>query len=233
MIEDAMGSNFCCGVLMGANVASEVAEGQMCESTLASNFGNDMDESTRLVFDSPPYFRVQHITDVGGAEACGALKNIVALGAGFLDGLELGENTKAALIRVGLQEMVHFCYMFFEGVDNGTFMQSCGIADLLTTCYGGRNRKGAEVFARKRNEDEEVDADRCVNLWKDIEAELLNGQKLQGILTLEHVFSLLESRNSLKNFRLFKTIYEIALQGKPVDRVVEGIVAIEKQYFQK
>lgn len=107
-------------------------------------------------------------------------QNIVACAAGFADGLGLGDNTKAAIIRIGLKEMIRFCKTFFaEGLQVTTFFESCGVADLITTCYGGRNRRVSEAFV-KTGKSIEV-----------LEKELLNGQKLQGYQTCDEVVKML------------------------------------------
>jgi glycerol-3-phosphate dehydrogenase (NAD+) len=82
-----------------------------------------------------PSIAGQAYIQVAGVSLCGALKNIVAVGAGLLDGLGWGDNSKAAIMRIGLMEMKHFCQEFFEGVKEETFLeQSAGVADVITSC---------------------------------------------------------------------------------------------------
>jgi glycerol-3-phosphate dehydrogenase (NAD+) len=157
-----------CSVLMGANIANEVGEEKFSESTVGAATPAQ-GEVWRELFGRP-YFDVAAVDDVVGVELCGTLKNIVAIGAGFVDGLGLGNNAKAAIIRIGLVEMRALSKHLFPTVSDATFLESCGVADLITTCFGGRNRKCAEAF---------VVADGKKS-FDDIEAELLGGQKLQG-----------------------------------------------------
>lgn len=121
--------------------------------------------------------------------------------------------------------MITFSQMFFKGVKTDTFLESCGIADLITTCYGGRNRKCAEEYARRRlaSDRKKMDGNDCEHLWYEVEKELLNGQKLQGTLACREVHIVLESRGLLHRFPLIKCVYDIAFEGTDVGQIVEGI----------
>lgn len=124
--------------------------------------------------------------------------------------------------------MAKFCHVFFDGVRDSTFTESCGMADLITTCYGGRNRKCAEAYARARLEESDTirhENKQCEAMWQRIESDLLNGQKLQGTLTAKEAHALLEAQNLLNEFPLIEVIYEIAYEGKPVGDISEGIAA--------
>jgi len=206
MIKEAM-SGMDVSVLMGANVANEVAQDQFCESTVGYKSKSN-GEVWQKLFDCPT-FRIGTIDDVAGTELCGALKNVVALGAGFCDGLGMGGNTKAAIIRIGLKETAKFAKTFFSGVKDDTFMESCGLADLVTTCFGGRNRKCAEAFAKGEG------------TWDEIEKALLNGQKLQGTITAKDVMTVLKEKKMEAEFPLFTRIYEIAYEGKECGSIIE------------
>eukprot|EP01086_Lenisia_limosa_P000480 TRINITY_DN10861_c0_g1_i1.p1 TRINITY_DN10861_c0_g1~~TRINITY_DN10861_c0_g1_i1.p1 ORF type:complete len:346 (+),score=127.17 TRINITY_DN10861_c0_g1_i1:86-1123(+) len=188
-------------VLMGANIATEVAREQYCETTVGTRnpeHGELFCELFRV-----PYFRPSAVGDVAGVELCGALKNVVALGAGFCDGLGLGNNTKAAIMRQGLDEIKRFCQYYFAGVKESTFLQSCGVADLITTCYGGRNRKCADAYARNGGRKG----------WEQLEKELLKGQSLQGRTTSMEVHHIIKRDGLLKDFPLHVAVYKVCYEG--------------------
>jgi len=207
LIKHGMGHD--CSVLMGANLAGEVAEGQFCEATIGYNAGQEQGAAVLQKLFNVHSFRVATVADVPGVELCGALKNIVALGAGFSDGLGMGGNTKAAVIRIGLNEMQLFVKQFYPNSLPQTFFESCGVADLITTCFGGRNRRCAEAFAKAKGS----------RTWEDIEGELLNGQKLQGTLTCQEIVSVLEKNNCTDKFPFIMAMNKIAFQGEPCENM--------------
>jgi len=151
------------------------------------------------------------------------MKNVVALGAGFCDGLGYGGNTKAAIIRIGLKEMQKFCKVFYgdRQIKDETFLESCGVADLVTTCFGGRNRKCADIFAKNI-------AAGTPKAWDVIEAEELNGQKLQGTGTAQDVMKAIKAKGVVDDFPLFSQIHKIAFEGAKPETIID--MKLEKYY---
>lgn len=180
---------------MGANLANEVAQGQFCESTVGCR---DMEQG-RVLKDlfHTDNFLITVVTDATSVEAFGALKNVVACAAGFAEGQGLGDNTKSAVMRLGAKEMIRFCRLFYPtGFNKDTFMESCGMADLITTCYGGRNRKVSLEFTKR------LIAGQSDVTMQSLEKEMLNGQKLQGAETAREVFDMLVGKNMTEKYVL-------------------------------
>ena len=197
-----------CSVLMGANIAGEIAMGQLSEGTIGYRILENAKVFERLF--QTPSFIVTLVQDVEGAEMSGTLKNVVAIAAGLSDGLGYGSNTKAAILRQGLSEMRSFAKKMFPTVRDETFLESCGVADLVASCYGGRNRRVAEAFAREGGQ----------RAMEEVAEDLLGGQKLQGALTAGEVHSVLRQNGWEDEFPLFDTVYRIAVTREiPVDAV--------------
>lgn len=97
---------------------------------------------------STSWFRVYTNADVVGVELAGALKNVIALAAGSLDGLRAGDNAKAALLTRGLVEITRLGVA--HGAQAETFSGLAGVGDLVTTCVSphGRNRSAGERIGR-------------------------------------------------------------------------------------
>jgi glycerol-3-phosphate dehydrogenase (NAD+) len=167
---------------------------------------------------STPYFHVSTSTDVVGAEVCGMLKNVVALAVGMVQGLGLGMNSQAAIMRVGLNEMRSLAKELYPSVQDATFFESCGVADLMASCMGGRNRKVAYAYTQAVAKGE-------TRTWDELEAQLLNGQKLQGVLSSHEVQQLIAARGLEARFPLLTTINKVVcgvLQPSDVLRFQEA-----------
>lgn len=123
--------------LSGPSHAEEVLAGQPAGLVLAGD-SESRDLQSRL--NRTP-LRVYRGQDVVGVELAGALKNVIAIAAGCVDALKLGDNVKATLVTRGLAEMRRLGRAL--GADDQTFAGLAGIGDLLTTCYSGHGRNRA------------------------------------------------------------------------------------------
>jgi glycerol-3-phosphate dehydrogenase (NAD(P)+) len=139
-------------VLSGPNMAEEIALGLPSATVIASE-DRELSERLQEAINST-VFRVYVNDDLVGVELCAAAKNVIALAAGGVDGLGLGDNAKASLITRGLVEMARLGEAC--GAQPETFAGLAGMGDLNVTCYSGygRNRRAGELIARGATADE-------------------------------------------------------------------------------
>lgn len=145
---EVLGPNRSVAVLSGPTFAREVGAGLPTAMTIASS---DAAFAKTLAQDlSSAQFRAYTATDIAGVEVGGAVKNVLAVGAGLSDGLGFGANTRIALITRGLAEMMRLGVAL--GAQRDTFMGLAGLGDLVLTCTDdeSRNRRfGLELAAGK------------------------------------------------------------------------------------
>jgi glycerol-3-phosphate dehydrogenase (NAD(P)+) len=141
-------------VLSGPTFAEEIASGLPCAAVIASR-DEALAESLQHEITSPA-FRVYVNADLTGVEFCGAAKNVIALAAGGVDGLDLGDNAKAAVITRGVAEMTRLGSAC--GARPETFAGLAGMGDLMVTCWSdlGRNRRAGELIARGASPEQAV-----------------------------------------------------------------------------
>ena len=139
-------------ILSGPNLAHEIAKGMPAASVIAS-----FDRETALNIQEIlmlERFRIYTSTDPIGVELGGALKNIIAIAAGAVDGLGFGDNTKSALIIRGIKEMQRLGVSL--GAKAETFSGLSGMGDLITTCSSNLSRNhhvGYELAKGQKLED--------------------------------------------------------------------------------
>ena len=190
--------------LSGPNHAEEIAQGLPAAAVLAS--ANE-ELATELQHEIHSVrFRVYVNTDLVGVELCGASKNVIALAAGAVDGLEAGDNAKAALITRGLAEMARLGEAC--GARGETFSGMAGMGDLMVTCWSrhGRNRRAGELIARGASPDEAA-------------AEI--GQVVEG-LTTAPVLRELARRNGVE-LPITEAVCQV-LDGASLSQLVSGLM---------
>jgi glycerol-3-phosphate dehydrogenase (NAD(P)+) len=135
-------------VLSGPTFAAEVAAGLPAAVTLACQD----DDLAVKVSDAlaGPMFRIYRSDDLIGAQIGGAVKNVLAIGCGIVDGRGLGDNARAALITRGLSEIVRLGLA--KGARTETLMGLCGIGDLVLTCNAMQSRNFSLGVALGRGE---------------------------------------------------------------------------------
>ncbi|MFH1069185.1 MAG: NAD(P)H-dependent glycerol-3-phosphate dehydrogenase [Candidatus Glassbacteria bacterium] len=200
-------------VLSGPSFASEVARQRPTVITAASHDERAADFAQQLF--STPYLRVYKHDDVVGVELGGALKNVIAIATGMIEGAGLGLNTRAALITRGLVEIVRLGTAL--GANPATFSGISGLGDLVLTCTGDLSRNRSVGLRIGRGETLE---------------EIGRGQRTvaEGIRTTQSAWEL--ARRHGIEMPIVEQVYRILFEGQSVRLAIGELMTreLKKEY---
>lgn len=203
---EVLGSDFPMAVLSGPTFAKEVGESLPTAMTVAANdaaFAADLAEAL-----SGSNFRAYTSDDMIGVEVGGAIKNVLAIGAGLSDGLGFGANTRIALINRGLAEMTRLGVAL--GARQETFMGLAGMGDLVLTCTDNlsRNRRMGLALASGKTVEE---------AQEEIQ------QVVEGVLAAKAVREVATKLGV--ETPICDEIYRILYEGVPPDEAVRSLMS--------
>jgi glycerol-3-phosphate dehydrogenase (NAD(P)+) len=192
-------------VLSGPTIADELARrlpATACAASSDEKLARDVQQTFNV-----PWLRVYTNTDVAGVELAGAMKNIIAIAAGIVDGVGAGDNAKAALLSRGLAEITRLGVAM--GARPQTFAGLTGLGDLVTTCISPKGRN--------RSFGERVGKGQTVN-----QAQRATESVVEGIATCKSVVALAGRHNV--EMPITQAVYEVLFGNKPVQTAIADLM---------
>ena len=205
ILTDVLSKSVKCAVLSGPTIADELARKLPAVACAASN-DDGLAREIQHTFNTS-WLRVYTNRDIVGVELAGAMKNIIAIAAGIIDGIGAGDNAKAALLSRGLAEITRLGVKL--GAKAETFAGVTGLGDLVTTCISpkGRNRSFGERIGKGQRVEEAKKASQSV---------------IEGIATCESVVSL--ARQLGVEIPITQAVYEVLFEHKNVKAAIADLM---------
>jgi glycerol-3-phosphate dehydrogenase (NAD(P)+) len=205
VIMDVLSGGREAAVLSGPTIADELAR-RLPATACAASESETLAAGIQQTFTCP-WLRVYTNVDVIGVELAGAMKNVIAIAAGILDGIGAGDNAKAALLARGLAEITRLGLAM--GAREHTFVGLTGLGDLVTTCISpkGRNRSLGERIGKGQTL---------------AQAEQATESVVEGVSTCKSVVAL--ARRYGVEMPITQAVHEVLFEGKGVQTAIEDLM---------
>lgn len=205
ILADVLGPAVAYAVLSGPTIADELARRLPATAAVACD-DEELARQVQYTF-STRWLRIYTNTDIAGVELAGAMKNIIAIAAGIIDGVSAGDNAKAALLSRGLAEITRLGTVC--GASPETFAGLTGLGDLVTTCISptGRNRSFGERIGRGQTIQQAQGATESV---------------IEGIATCKSVVVL--ALQHKVEMPITQAVYEVLFENKPVRKAIDDLM---------
>ncbi|HLF16126.1 MAG TPA: NAD(P)H-dependent glycerol-3-phosphate dehydrogenase [Candidatus Thermoplasmatota archaeon] len=207
VLESVLGDKVHVASLSGPNFAEEIARGMPSATVVAGRHAGTLDLLCGLL--TTDWFKAYPRRDIVGVELGGVMKNIVAIAAGVTKGIGFGDNSQAAVITLGLDEMVRFGVA--HGAKKETFTGLSGLGDLICTATSSRSRNHriGELLGKGLTMDEAL--------------ATIGGQVAEGVLAAKFVHQ--QAKKEGVELPMTSEIYRILYERKDVRMAVRDLLA--------